>query len=174
MTRAHALARDTGAAFEAWVDVQHEFALRLGLLACVEHTRPPAIIRNGRMIYTAASVADWIGTLGRASSRPGVSLAVEAKSTTHGRLPRDRIAPLQAAHLDVVSRAGGLALLLVEFRSEKAALWTVTRFACPWLAVPWERARTAESVTAAALAGWEVAVPCYLARFALDSPRGPA
>ena len=182
--RAGARAKAAGGAWEGFVEGQNEMAIRLGLLACVEHTRPPMIVRGGKAIYTAASVADYIGTLAAGTFLvdpqhlldrrvgSGLSLALEAKSCADARFYRQHISPGQQAHLAAVSRAGGLALLLVEFREEKAALWTIRRFAGRWDALPWERARTAETLTAAgmAAAGCELAGGCYLAKF-MDTAR---
>jgi penicillin-binding protein-related factor A (putative recombinase) len=166
-SRAGALAKAAGAAFEHWVEAQHGEAVRLGFLAMVTHLEPAVIATRHGIIRKAPSGPDYMGCL--ADSR---AYCCEAKTCSGPRFERARISPLQSAHLDAVSSAGGLALLLLEFREEKAALWTIRRFAGCWEALPWERARTAETLTAAgmAAAGCELAGGCYLAKF-MDTAR---
>ncbi len=152
-------AQATGARFEGWIEMQHERAAHLGILAHVEHNQPHAKNVGGRLIYTRPGVADYTGTL-----EGGRSLAVEAKSRM-GRLLRSDIEPRQAIHLEAVSRAGGLALLLVEFRDEHKT----HRFAIPWLEVPWETLRSAESIGFESMRAEWLALSnpesCYLLRF---------
>ncbi len=129
-------AQAAGARFEEWVEAQHVLAAHLGILAHVEHNQPHAKVVGGRLIYVKQGVADYTGTL-----EGGRSLTVEAKSRS-GRLLRSDIEPRQAIHLEAVARAGGLALLLVEFRDQHK----IRRFAIPWREVPWEVLRSAESI----------------------------
>ena len=165
--RAGARAKAAGAEWEHWIEVQHSMAIRLGILACATHLEPAVIATPKGIIRKAPSGPDYVGCL--ADSR---CFMAEAKTCSGPRFERARISPLQAAHLAAVSRAGGLALLLLEFREEKAALWTIRRFAGRWEALPWERARTAETLTAAgmAAAGCELGGGCYLAKF-VDTAR---
>ncbi len=106
------LAKEVGGRFESWVEGQHEAAKYLGILAHVHHNEPRVKFVDGRLIYEKASVADYTGAL-EGGAR---TLAVEAKSTATARFPLSDVTPLQQVHLGAVARAGGLALLLVEFR----------------------------------------------------------
>ena len=112
-------------------------------------------------IYTSPGVSDYVFCTGMAGYG-----AAEAKSTKSESLPRKRIEPLQARHLDHTARVRALALLLVEFRLPD----DVYHFAIPWLQVPWSVARTAESLTlsdALAVRPYCTVVPgqCYLSRY---------
>lgn len=164
-----------GSTHEFWMSLQHAEAKRAGLLAHVEKNEPHSKIIGGRVMYSSAGVSDYTGTLAagtRSTSffvgRPqlscldGVTLAVEAKSTSAARLARAEVKPRQSEHLDAVARAGGLALLLVEFRGADPL-----RFAVPWAEVPWTKLRTADSVGAADLGRWLVQPGgSYLSMFA--------
>lgn len=152
-------AKSAGDAFEAWIEREHEEAGRLGILAHVVHNQARSSVVRGRLMFTSAGVADYTGTL-----EGGRTLAVEAKSTGETSLRRSAVEPLQATHLEAVARAGGLALLLVEFRSQSSS----SRYAVPWLEVPWEVRCTAESVSREVLGPWlaqEREGSCYLSRF---------
>jgi len=149
-----------GASFESWIDGQHEVAKMAGILAHIAHNQAQSNVVRGRLIYTAAGVSDYTGTL----DRSGLSVAVEAKSTKAESLLRAAVKPKQQEHLEVVARAGGLALLLIEFRLTEVPLRF--RFAVPWLEVPWETKRSAESISAEQLGPWLVDPgTCYLERF---------
>ncbi len=161
-----------GAAFEAWIETQHTIAERLGILAHVVHNQPTATFIGGRLIYTAAGVADYTGTL----DRSGLTLAVEAKSTQADKLARSAVEPKQQQHLEAVARAGGLALLLVEFR-QPGVLRNAFRFAIPWLKVPWKIARTKENLYLDDLldSEWKIRGvisdgDCYLSKFHAPGP----
>ncbi len=143
--------------FESWITVQHESAGRLGILAHVAKNEPKAQIVGGVLVYTGRGVADFTGTL-----EGGRSLAVEAKSTRSDRLAKKEVKPKQQEHLECVARAGGLALLLVEFRKDAEPYRA--RYAVPWLEVPWIVLRTAESVREADIDRWKIA-ECYLQKF---------
>ena len=158
--RSRQLASNAGKAFEKWVEGHHAWAISEGILAFVYHLEPPVIVTPKGPMYRAPSAADYGGVL-----TDGRCFAAEAKTTVHDRLPRDRISPLQAKHLDAVANTNNLAVLLVEFRQERAALWTVRRYAVPWALVPWRKARTVDSVTPGDLTRWEVHGPCYLRNF---------
>jgi hypothetical protein len=148
----------TGDAFEAWIDNQHALAGQLGILAHVVHNEAHSKVVGGQLIFTAAGVADYSGVL-----HGGKYVAIEAKSTADDRLARSAVTQTQQNHLTAVANAGGLALLLVEFRSSE-----LTRIAVPWLEVPWKVLRTAESVSKAELLVQRWAAQpdnCYLARF---------
>lgn len=155
-------ARRAGAAFESVIAAHHEAAIRLGLLATVEKIEPPArLVRTAggmRLLYVAPGVTDWIGVL-----RGGRALSVEAKSTKRGRLARADVKPRQQAWLDACARTGGLSVLVVEFRREDEVLIRPPeRFAVPWLKVPWQVGRSAESIGPEDLKGWELGTRSYL------------
>ena len=152
-----------GSNFEIWIEGQHQKALYLGILAHVAHNQPSTKMIGGRLIYTEAGVADYTGVL----DRSGKTLAVEAKSTGDDKLYRTVISPTQIKHLDAVAKAGGLALLLVEFRTDRK------RFAIPWLEVPWTILRSSQSVTADTLSKWFIdpnPESCYLSMFYSPGP----
>lgn len=170
MTRDHSAigraAQQAGDAFEGWLDGQHVRAGQLGILAHIEHNEAHSKIVNGQHIYTKPGVADYTGIL-----EGGRYLAVEAKSTEKGRLLRNVVEPRQQEHLEVVTRAGGLALLLIEFRREPF----FARYAVPWLEVPWTKLRTAESVAAEDIGIWIIKPDaCYLQRFHPGGPKSSA
>lgn len=146
-----------GAHFEAWVEAQHAVARNRGLLIHAEHTQAVSRVVQGRVIYSAPGVADYVLCLAG-----GRYAAVEAKACDGTRLYRSRIGPLQSRHLDAVARGGATAILLVEFSGAERM---PERFAVPWLTVPWAQARSADSVLACNLAPWRI-VPgsCYLER----------
>lgn len=168
--------KSAGSTWEIWLDLQHREAIRRGLLACVEHSQPSSRIVAGRIIYSRPGVADYFGTLALgtrstslfssraqhpASILDGVSFAAEAKSTSSDRLARAEVKTKQAEHLDAVSRAGGLALLLIEFRTS-----TPVRCSVPWAEVPWKKLRTADSVGIVELTEWVIAPgENYLTKF---------
>lgn len=149
------VAQAVGASFESWLEGQHTLAKRYGILAHVEKTQARTAWVKGRLEYVGKGVADYIGTL-----EGGRSFALEAKSTSGEYLPKSEIDTKQAEHLQLVALAGGLALLLVEFRSDEHPYWR--RYAVPWLEVPWEVARTAQRVVQDKIEKWRVINECYL------------
>ena len=153
--------QQVGGAFERWIEAQHEAAKILGILSHVEHNQAQAKVVRGGLRYVGKGVSDYTGTL----AGNGRALAVEAKSTQKPRLPRAEIKKKQAEHMDAVARAGGLALLLVEFRQETKDAEFLQRFAIPWLEVPWETKKSAESISVEDLAAWAVVPDCYLLRW---------
>lgn len=160
-------AQAVGGRFEDWLDEQHLEALRLGIFACaVVHNQAKTKVAGGRLRYTGKGPADYTGTLA-AGAR---SFAAEAKSTKSGRLPRSVVKKKQAEHLGAIARAGGMALLPIEFRGGDAP---PRRYACPWSEVPWEKVRSAESVAEEALQAWRIpdGTRCYLERFVPESER---
>lgn len=159
-------AKSSGDSFERWIETQHDKALRLGILAHVWHNQAKAEVRGGKLIFVGKGIADYTGTC----ERGGRTLAEEAKSVQKDYLPYSMIDKLQAEHLDAVAHAGGLALLLAEFRHEALP----RRYAIPWLEVPWAILRSAKSISSADVAQWEISRDpggCYLARFHAPGPR---
>lgn len=154
-------AQRVGAAWEGWIEQQHEKARALGILAHVEHNNAHSKIVNGNLIFTKAGIADYTGVLWGG----GQTLGVEAKSVSRDYLPKSMIEVRQAEHLTAVARAGGIALLLAEFRLDAGRPF---RSAIPWLEVPWSVARSVESINSAAVEKWRIVADpaaCYLSRF---------
>lgn len=163
------VAHARGDAFEALLAGHHARAGERGI-ADVRKVGAPVVVGRGGAPKAWAGVgpADYVGTL-----HGGRSLVVEAKSVD-GRLSRADIAEHQRAHLDVVARLGGLALLAVEVRG-------VGLFVCPWGDVPWresersvaprgrgpKRVVRSRTVGAGELAAWRVRGDCYLAGYAV-------
>lgn len=159
-------AKFAGDKLESWIDAQHQKAIYLGILAHIEHNEAHSAIVKGQHVYTARGVADYTGVLDRCAR----AFAEEAKSSKTDRLARAAIKKKQADHLSAVAHAGGLALLLVEFRHEALPI----RCAIPWLEVPWIILRSAESIDAASVAQWLIPRDpggCYLERFHARGPR---
>lgn len=142
--------------------MQHEKAALLGIIAHVEHNEGHTAMVHGQLIYVAPGVSDYTATL-----EGGRSAAVEAKSVEGDRFARSGVSDQQQKHLDAVSRAGGLALLVVDFHRGVRHL----RFAIPWLEVPWVVKISAQSINPICLAGWEVHSECYLLRWHPGGPR---
>ena len=159
-----------GIAFESWINGQHETANVIGILAFVEKTEAHSRVIHGRVQFAEPGVADYIGCL----VGNGRCMAVEAKSTADDHLMRSAVSTKQAKNLDSVAAAGGLALLLVEFRGQsrgqEAGRPVFRRYAVPWQEVPWQVLRTAQSVAEDSIQQHRI-VPdtCYLERF---HPRG--
>lgn len=166
---------------EAWINVQHEKAIALGILACVDKIDPPAEKRHGKIEFGERTVSDYIGMCGGGSAR---YFAEEAKSTLKPYLPKSALTPKQQQHLTTVAKGGGLALLSVEFRTSAKDIEElqlagtnvplIRRYCCPWVAVPWQVLKTAQSVSEEDLirGDWRVdpsPEACYLERF---HPRG--
>lgn len=175
-------AKAAGDAFEAFLEEHHDRALQRGILAFIQHNQATTNVVGGRLIYTARGAADYSGVLNNGSA---TAVAIEAKSTKDSYLPRSAIELKQAEHLDAVAAAGGLALLLVEFRDEDVNSQQYAsrdKFAIPWKQVPWKVKKTAESLDREDLfkafrerripEWWIVETPgtpeysdCYLSRF---------
>lgn len=153
-----------GSQFEAWIHGQHETAVNAGLVAWHRHISPkvrwvgkgPRGQRFG--IVVGEACADYALQL-----VGGQSVVLEAKSVKEPhRLAICDFKKQQREHLTACARAGGLALMLAEFRSPNGQH---KRFAVPWLEVPWRVRRTAQALDAIDLRGWEVEEPIYIRRF---------
>ncbi len=144
-----------GKGFEAAVEYALTTELQSGRVSWFEHTQ--ASFRNvgGRWVAVRAGPADWYGGLAG-----GLCFALEAKATEKRTLPRSKIRPYQAAHLDRVHRDGGLALLAVQ---HQAGEWPV--YLLPWAAVPWRRHGAGLGLDLGRLAGWRGRLPNVLGPF---------
>jgi hypothetical protein len=173
-----------GDAFEDWLNTQHTLAGQLGILAHIEKTQAKTKVIGGKLIFEKPGVADYIGCLeaikpivvrsegvGNISIKmPARYFAAEAKSTDDVRLPRNCVEPKQQEHLTAVAKAGGLALLVIEFRG--ATNYSHHHYAIPWLEVPWIVLRTAESVLEKDIGQWLITPgTCYLSRWHSGGPR---
>ena len=180
--RAGREAKHFGDAHESWIEGQLNAAVMLGILAHWCHTEPKTKYISGKLTHVEKSAADYVGVLegvdpDRAAMvglpsyarSGGRTLAVEAKSVKGDCMPRSIVSKKQAEHLEAVARAGGFALLVGEFRLDTVRV----RFACPWLEVPWEVKRSAESVSPILMAPWSTASwpDCFLLRWHPGGPR---
>jgi Holliday junction resolvase len=150
--RAGKRAQAHGAAFETWLEASHITARTYGYVVWIEKIPTPTrMVRTKtgwQAVFTKAQeLVDFVGLLPN-----GRMLVVEAKSKI-GRLSRTEVQPHQQRLLALCERAGGVALLAVELDHR--------RFAVPWGKVPWQTLRTAETIGAEDLEGWE-AGSCYL------------
>lgn len=161
----------SGASFESLIERHHDRALDLGIVPCkIEHNQAYSKVVGGKLIYTKPGISDYSGiVLGWFGPKTCAPLGAEAKSTKKDRLPRSAVEPLQAKYLDAVARAGGLALLLVEFRAQDI------RTAIPWLEVPWQVLKSAESLSVADVRKeWQFSAEgCYLERCCPPERRSP-
>ena len=178
-SRTSATAHASGEGWEAWIEAQHAEAVALGLVAWVVKAGRPSephisggkaqYDRRGRLLLAATGDAppDFLGVLS-----DGRVLVVEAKRRT-GRLsastaPEHRagIPEHQQDRLARAARAGGLALLAVEFVRERKSGDVVTRHFVPWQVIPWASGTTsgaARTVGPEELRPWEWKGGNYLA-----------
>ena len=156
------LARAVGASLEDWLEAQHREAIRRGIVARLSHVGPPVAwvhkVGGLRVVAKAPGPADYQG-----QTSDGRALAIEAKSC-EGRLSRRDLTITQAADLTACATHNGIALLVWEHREAGR----VTRYAIPWLEVPWHRGRRGkdgqpcETLDAADAAPWAVRPGLYL------------
>jgi hypothetical protein len=158
-------AQAAGAAFEQWLEDQHEAAWLAGL-AELEHLHPAVVVEqqlgDGRFTgrWRGRAGADYRGTL-----RGGLSIAVEAKSAGRGRLPLhddgseryDGVKAHQRRALERTLKLGGVALLVVRFTRQREG-----RPAHIHYAVPWDEIADAPSLGADDLTRWEIRSDIYL------------
>lgn len=161
--------RDFGAELEKPVKKKLEQLEKLEVVAHFHKNQPGwAMIGKGpppdfepKYMRVAASGADFEGTLGRLSARPGISFGIEAKSVgpkppkegpgmqsfiREARMPDDQI-----KHLDALARAGAVSLLLLQWRPADEP-WFVTII--PWAEVPWRVAKVRSHLDMEAARAW--------------------
>lgn len=149
MTTRRAAGAASKRAGEAWE--QHVLSQWLepmresGVLSCWHKLEPRKVGDK----FVADAGADFVACM------QGEYVAIECKQTTKRRFARSAISAVQEAHLDAVPRS--FLALLIDGR----------RFLIPWRKVPWVRLRTAESVTAADCAVWELRQGEWLQAMAL-------
>lgn len=161
--------RDFGAELEKSVKKKLEQLQGLDVVGHFHKNQPGwAMIGKGpppdfapQYMRVAASGADFEGTLGLRSGRPGISFALEVKSVgpkppkqgkgmqtfiREARMPDDQI-----AHLDAIARVGAPSLLLLQWRPEDEP-WFVTLI--PWAEVPWRTAKVRSHIDMEAARPW--------------------
>lgn len=104
-----------------------------------------------KIVWGEKAAADFM-----AVTEGGCPVVIECKSVQGTRLPQAAIQPQQRTQLDAVAAAGGLALLAVEFRTEGKVIHHARQYLVPWRTVPWEKARTAWSLTETACVPWVI------------------
>lgn len=133
---AGAASKRAGEVWEQHVSSQWLEPLRKsGVLMCWHKLEPRKV--GDRFVADAG--ADFV-----ACGASGEYVAIECKQTTKRRFARSAISAVQEAHLDAVPRS--FLALLIDGR----------RFLIPWRKVPWVTQRSAESVSAADCAIWEL------------------
>lgn len=160
-------AQAAGDKFETWIEAHHNCALERGVLAHVMHNEPKTKYTNGKLIKDKPSASDYTGMFDGGSAK---YFAAEAKSTMEEYLPLEALTKKQQAHMEAVARGNGVAVLLIEFRTDEGR---ITRYAVPWIAVPWKVKRTAKSVDEADISLWLIpaSTDCYLQRYYAGGPR---
>lgn len=133
---AGAASKRAGEVWEQYVSSQWLEPLRkAGVLTCWHRLEPRKV--GDRFVADAG--ADFVACM-----QHGEYVAIECKQTTKRRFARSALSAVQEEHLDAVPRS--FLALLIDGR----------RFLIPWRKVPWVRLRTAESVSAADCAIWEL------------------
>ena len=144
---AGAASKRAGEAWEQHVSSQWLEPLRkAGAIRCWHKLEPRKV--GDRFVADAG--ADFVACLSS-----GEYVASEWKQTPARRFARSSISGVQEAHLDAVPRS--FLALLIDGR----------RFLIPWRKVPWVTLRSAESVTAADCAIWEMKPGEWLQALAL-------
>lgn len=139
-----------GRAFEEAIENKLTVLKQTRIVAWWEHQQPRMFRRGGVWLKGEASGADFSGVL-----EGGRAFALEAKSVgpEHEREPvlilEKHVSEKQRDHLNAVARAGGLAVLAVQFRHELAPWLTAV---ITWSSVPWERAKVRSHLRAEACA----------------------
>jgi hypothetical protein len=162
---AGALAHATGQLFQDGIANQLEAARMMGEIAWWEHNQPLfRPIGKGRFVAVARGGADFAGIL----PGGGIAFAIEAKSCDDDRFYRSWLPENQTSHLDAVARAGGLALLAIQFRGAPCS----PSYLVEWFSVPWLTIRSAPSIGPADLVGSSMARGGFLlAPFLVRCPR---
>jgi len=128
-----------GMDFEAALALQHAAYLRAGRAVILKLPTPWVPHWSGGKVSGAhvaeTAAADFVGCL-----RGGRAIALEAKSTSSGRLPLSRVRPPQREYLSAVDALGGVALLVIYWR-RAGETWAV-----PWTDVRSERVVDGRSV----------------------------
>lgn len=152
-----------GKALEAWTRSQFDAAVLAEVLVWFTKIETPITqvrvrkLVEGRWSWTwelrwgAKAHADFVGC-----NAAGLCVAAECKSVEGTRLPLAQLARQQVHHLDQVNAAGGVALLVVEFRHVGRGTEAARQYVIPWACVPWQKARTALSIDEASVAAWAV------------------
>lgn len=164
-----AVARWAGDNFEQWNAAQLTMAQHQGIIAWWRHISPRVrwVGRGGKVhpVVTGEAAADYVGQL-----VGGRAFVIEAKTRrlADGSFYQREVEPQQLAHLQACAQGGGLALLVIEFRTEALQL---LRYAVPWLETPWQKKNVGLFINPDVLAGWGVEPNgLYLNRFIKEPP----
>jgi hypothetical protein len=150
-------AKRLGEDLERWVAGYLSTAQRVGAVAWWMKVHPGVAHRRAliegrwgfKLVWGERAAADFVGLL-----PDGRMLAIECKSVEGHRLALSAIQPQQRTHLGAVTAAGGVGLLVAEFRDEGAVTRTARQYVIPWHLAPWATARTAEALTELAATPW--------------------
>jgi len=146
--------RDVGATFEQAIANRLLVLRQQNIVARFQHNTPTWRKRGSFYHPTVPSGADFSGVLWG-----GLAFAAECKSTGVDKdtkrlkefVREDRIPQTQLDDLELTARAGGLSVLVLQFRPDLAP-WSI--FVVPWLEVPWRLRKVYSSVSAEALEPW--------------------
>jgi len=93
---------------ERWVENLHRLCEIRGYAWVRQVSVHLRLVAGGKVVPARAGTVDCLGVL-----RGGRALAVEVKSCADNRLKLDRLPPQQRAHLALVEKLGGVALVLI-------------------------------------------------------------
>lgn len=100
--------QEAGEEVERWVEHVHRLCEIRGVAWARQVSVHLRIVAGGKVVPAKAGTIDCLGVL-----RGGRALGVEVKSCSENRLDFTRLPPQQRAHLDIIDRLGGVALVLV-------------------------------------------------------------
>jgi len=93
---------------ERWAESVHRLCEVRGVAWVRQVSVHLRLVAGGKVVPARAGTVDCLGVL-----RGGRALAVEVKSCADNRLKLDRLPPQQRAHLALVEKLGGVALVLI-------------------------------------------------------------
>ena len=93
---------------ERWVENLHRLCEIRGYAWVRQVSVHLRLVAGGKVVPARAGTVDCLGVL-----RGGRALAIEVKSCADNRLALDRLPPQQRAHLGLVEKLGGVALVLI-------------------------------------------------------------
>lgn len=157
-------AQRAGAAWERWLEAEHQAAQDAGGLAWWVHAHAEAkyvrtVGGKRELRHVARAAADYVlltkvGSVVVVEAKH-VSPVARAKGPVADRLGLEDVPQQQRDHLTATAKAGGVALLAVEY-ALPGRVAGVARYAVPWLEVPWQvGGRGGWSVGHEALNGYE-------------------
>ena len=93
---------------ERWAESVHRLCEVRGVAWVRQVSVHLRLVAGGKVVPARAGTVDCLGVL-----RGGRALAIEVKSCADNRLALDRLPPQQRAHLGLVEKLGGVALVLI-------------------------------------------------------------